>query len=376
MSETELKAETKKNLALSLILWTLPELLIFLLYAFNPFTILNWPLYMSSNIGNIVLIIILYYAMLIKQMFPEIKEGEIKSYRWSISQWFAISSVMLLGAHLIESIGFSKSFSLRIITQFHIETISVLSILMYIIVLGPIAEELVFRRVLIPLMEQFTTERKSLIVSAIIFSSIHWAGDLLSNMTIFSARLYVTVILGLLLGYIYQKTRNIKFSIAVHMLHNFFVMIPDISSALFYFTEQDYEIYAQGGSINSSVSKSIFLYNLTLILYWLVIFSSLGFGLYLLTKHYSSYIESIKLHLSDLSEIFSEDAGMMILAFIGLFVVFPVFITFATLGKTGIVIKANGDAISLYHLYHAIGSIVIILIGVILYYRNKGPNSS
>ncbi|MEA1926624.1 MAG: CPBP family intramembrane glutamic endopeptidase, partial [Candidatus Auribacterota bacterium] len=78
------------------------------------------------------------------------------------------------------------------------------------ILLGPPAEELFFRGVLFPALKGRLNVSWSVIISALLFASLHqnWAGFL----PIFG--------LGILLAYSYQKTGSLLVPIFIHVIHN------------------------------------------------------------------------------------------------------------------------------------------------------------
>jgi len=78
-----------------------------------------------------------------------------------------------------------------------------------VVILAPIAEELFFRKLVIDRLDVYG-ERAAVIVSALIFGLVH------GNLTQF----FYAFGLGLAFGYVYIKTRRIKYTIILHMLVN------------------------------------------------------------------------------------------------------------------------------------------------------------
>ena len=83
------------------------------------------------------------------------------------------------------------------------------------VIVGPIVEELIFRKVLIDRLSQFGV-RYAIVVSAVSFGIFH--GN-------FNQVFYATV-LGLLLGYIYARSGRVIYSMVMHILINFFGTVP------------------------------------------------------------------------------------------------------------------------------------------------------
>ncbi len=82
--------------------------------------------------------------------------------------------------------------------------------MVFIVLLAPIAEELFFRRLLIPKLLPFG-EKPAVILSGLAFGLIH------GNLTQF----FYAFGLGLAFGYIFVKTGKVKYSIILHMIINF-----------------------------------------------------------------------------------------------------------------------------------------------------------
>ncbi len=92
-----------------------------------------------------------------------------------------------------------------------------------VLVIGAsISEELVFRRTLIPMLERRGLGQAwVLMISAVVFSLRHTPADYLSGSLGFAiVHLFGTMSGGLMLGYLYLRTRNILWPILLHALTN------------------------------------------------------------------------------------------------------------------------------------------------------------
>lgn len=88
-------------------------------------------------------------------------------------------------------------------------------IVLVVVIIGPIFEELMFRRVFIDKLSRFG-ERLAIVSSAIAFGLFH--GNF--------SQLFYTTMIGLVLGYVYAKTRRVRYSVIIHMLINFVGTVP------------------------------------------------------------------------------------------------------------------------------------------------------
>ena len=82
--------------------------------------------------------------------------------------------------------------------------------ILFVVLLGPIAEELVFRKFLIDRMAPYG-EKLAVFLSALMFGLFH--GNL--------SQLFYAFALGLVFGYVYLRTRKLRYSALLHMFINF-----------------------------------------------------------------------------------------------------------------------------------------------------------
>ena len=95
------------------------------------------------------------------------------------------------------------------------------------VVIGPIVEEFIFRKLMIDRLSRFG-DTLAIIVSAVSFGFFH--GNL--------SQLFYATALGFILGYIYTKTGNVWYTTALHMLVNFVgsfvsILFLDVIEALY-----------------------------------------------------------------------------------------------------------------------------------------------
>lgn len=83
-------------------------------------------------------------------------------------------------------------------------------LVLFTVVLGPIFEELVFRYVALKKGEEVYSNKKALIIVSLVFGLLH---------TSIVGIIYAFLI-GLILGWIYQKEENILYPIVIHMAAN------------------------------------------------------------------------------------------------------------------------------------------------------------
>lgn len=85
-----------------------------------------------------------------------------------------------------------------------------------VVLLGPIVEELIFRGIVYREMEFSFGSRPAIVISALAFGIFHW--DLVQTS--------YTLLIGLLLAYVYNRYRNFGLLVYLHMLNNFLETLP------------------------------------------------------------------------------------------------------------------------------------------------------
>ena len=146
------------------------------------------------------------------------KTSEAEKSKLKISEFlalFLISQVAILGGSIIgETVNdFFTMFKGETVTNPLDSMISgspVWVVLTFTVILAPIFEELIFRKLIIDRLARFGTGL-AITVSAIAFGLFH------SNFY----QLFYAVALGFILGYMYAKTRDIKYSVILHAIINF-----------------------------------------------------------------------------------------------------------------------------------------------------------
>lgn len=129
---------------------------------------------------------------------------------------FGISGISLLWLMFIDKVlmrlpvfqGMSESYS-----QYSdsIDSGPFLWVFLSICVVGPILEEIMFRGLLFKSLERaFRSPAAAIIISGLLFGL--WHGSLVQGV--------YTAMMGIVLAYVYHKTRNLWFPILIHMLNN------------------------------------------------------------------------------------------------------------------------------------------------------------
>lgn len=96
-------------------------------------------------------------------------------------------------------------------------------IFIVMVVIGPIVEELIFRKLMIDRLSIYG-DRMAILFSAVAFGLIH------ANLYQF----FYATLLGILLGYVYTRTGNVKYTMLLHMVINFMgsIMVLPVQSAM------------------------------------------------------------------------------------------------------------------------------------------------
>lgn len=177
----------------------------------------GWLIFWTMGIGFLIAMFVVFRD---KQFF-NIWKGKKPGIGWAIL-WGVFGFLMLLIgqslAALIElAIGIepgSKNTS-TLVTIAEVAPIAIFSVVIF----GPIMEELVFRRVIFGSLNQVTNFWIATAVSALFFALVHWE--------FVHILLYFTT--GLVLAFLYQKTKSLLTPIIAHMLLNGWVMLIQLN---------------------------------------------------------------------------------------------------------------------------------------------------
>jgi len=189
---------------------------------------------MNTNVISLIIgicdVLIIFICLKIsKKIFP----GKNKEFNESKSRFLLKKSMvscicMILGFVLVKSVIISNwILYLHIVPSENIfntymqnaTIINTIVISIQVIIIGPIIEELIFRKILLgKLLEKFSKRPiKAIVCSALIFGIVHL--NIIQGVAAFGG--------GIILGLIYYYTKSIKATIFAHILNNFLIIIPN-----------------------------------------------------------------------------------------------------------------------------------------------------
>lgn len=196
----------------------------------------GWLIFLTMGIGFILTLIVIFRD----KRFFDIWRGTKSSLPMSIVWGFLGFLLLLIGqsiAALIEMRFFGidpgSENTASLVSIAEIVPLAILSIVLF----GPILEELVFRRVLFGSLNQTTNFFFATAVSALVFALIHFDFTHLL--------LYFTT--GLILAFLYQKTKRIITPIIAHICLNSYVMLIQLNmDKILEFQEKMEELQSAG----------------------------------------------------------------------------------------------------------------------------------
>lgn len=183
----------------------------------------------SLIIGICDVLIILICLKISKKIFPgKNKEFNESKSRFLLKKNMVSCICMILGFVLVKSVIISNwILYLHIVPSKNIfntymqnaTIINTIVISIQVIIIGPIIEELIFRKILLgKLLEKFSNRPiKAIVYSALIFGIVHL--NIIQGVAAFGG--------GIILGLIYYYTKSIKATIFAHILNNFLIIIPN-----------------------------------------------------------------------------------------------------------------------------------------------------
>ncbi|MBI2470918.1 MAG: CPBP family intramembrane metalloprotease [Planctomycetes bacterium] len=90
-----------------------------------------------------------------------------------------------------------------------------ISLIFFGVIIAPLIEEIIFRGFLQSALKNYFGRRYAIVISASLFAAVH--------MDAFA--FFQILILGILLGYLYEKTQTLVASVVIHILHNSFTLV-------------------------------------------------------------------------------------------------------------------------------------------------------
>ncbi|WP_332650298.1 CPBP family intramembrane glutamic endopeptidase [Lysinibacillus sp. 54212] len=174
----------------------------------------------STIFGILSLIICLVLVNRNKQFF-NIFKGEkastLQAIGWGIIGFFLVLLGQSIGAYIEMAIGIEAG-SENTASLTELAKLAPIMILV-IAIIGPILEELVFRRVIFGSLIQVQGFWVSTIVSAVVFAAIHFD----------FTHIILYTICGLIFAFLYYKTKRLLTSIVAHILLNSFVIVVQLN---------------------------------------------------------------------------------------------------------------------------------------------------
>lgn len=149
----------------------------------------------------------------------EMKTMPLEKSKMKASEFFSLFLIAQLAMWVGNVIGNSfnsffaslKGDSVTDHTSELIDSMPVWLTLLIVVIVGPIIEELMFRKLMIDRLSRYGNT-VAIIVSSVSFGLFH--GNLY--------QFFYAALIGAILGFIYAKTRNVLYPIAMHILVNFF----------------------------------------------------------------------------------------------------------------------------------------------------------
>ncbi len=165
------------------------------------------------------------------------------------------------------------------------------AILLFTCVLAPIFEELVFRKVMIDRLSVFG-DRSAIVFSAIAFGLFH--GNLY--------QFFYAAFVGLILGFVYTKTRRLEYSVVLHMIIN---ILGSVATLPFIGPINEYnEIMEIVSSMNGSIEVISAIFNYLIVSFYDTMQLGLLVGGIIAFVH---YIRNRKINVSNDKEIYIPD---------------------------------------------------------------------
>lgn len=175
---------------------------------YNVINTVDYKLKLNDFINNYTLLIIFFIGIIFIPSFYLLYR------KYSIKIKFDLRNIIY---YIIIGILLALIYNLylSIITNYQISKLPIYVQIISSGIIGPIIEELLFRGIVYNKLKQFNSVKKSMIISTIIFSIIHFS----------IADCIYTIFIGYLLVYVYEKYKDIRYSMVIHILINVSVIL-------------------------------------------------------------------------------------------------------------------------------------------------------
>jgi membrane protease YdiL (CAAX protease family) len=164
------------------------------------------------------------YGIMFVPIYYVIKNQNItlKDIGIDFKRWYIYLPAALLIGSAMAMLEFQILHPTPLIMNLNLQNLLLISMVMFVFVAA--IEELIFRSILITRLEMVFGSSKSLLLSSLLFGIMHAGYGLLAEI------LFATFI-GVILGFIFQKTRSFPFIVVIHGIANVLLLgvLPIIS---------------------------------------------------------------------------------------------------------------------------------------------------
>lgn len=177
----------------------------------------GWLIVISMAIGFIIMMILILRDKNFFNIWKGKKAGIGASIGWGVIGFFLVYFGQIIASLIEVSIGIKPGSenTMALVSVAEVVPLTILAVVFF----GPVIEELVFRRVVFGSLNQTTNFFIATAISALVFALVHME----------FSHLLVYFSTGLVLAFIYQKTKRIITPIIAHILLNAFVMVIQLN---------------------------------------------------------------------------------------------------------------------------------------------------
>ena len=175
----------------------------------------DWGLYLVGLVIPYICAFPVFFLLIRRKAAPGTFSPEKKKLPFrSLLKWFCVAQFLMVLGNML---GLFWSTVVEMFTGAEttttIDLVSVsdmLPVITMVVLLAPIVEELVFRKYVIDRMYPYG-EKTAIFLSATVFALMHGNLD----------QVFYAFLLGCVQGYLYCRTRNVRYTICIHMMVNF-----------------------------------------------------------------------------------------------------------------------------------------------------------
>jgi hypothetical protein len=186
---------------------------------FSSLGILQEPIQFALNLGLSLVLILAYLRTTDRMSFIHTKKPSVSTLSFAIGGLAILLLSNAILSQLFSILGISIGTNTAVDSAVENSAYYLYMITVMIFFVGPV-EELIFRGISQGSFREYFSVHTSVIVTSVLFGLIHFPSIESQSPVEIGSYVLITVVLGIVLGYVYEKTEDILVPILMHGIYN------------------------------------------------------------------------------------------------------------------------------------------------------------